>query len=59
MRVRGRLGLFVVRHPGQGSSMSDRTADPFLARCSGRKGCRVGSERHHVVERQIDDIGSH
>src|ERR1700719_5207487 len=37
-----------------------RTGRPTLfPRCSRRKGCRVGSERHHVVERQIDDIGRH
>ena len=37
-------------------TMSDWTADPFLAGCSGRKGCRVGSEGHHVVDHQVGDI---
>src|ERR1700730_2218003 len=42
------------------SSISDWTADPFLAGCSGRKGCRVaGGERHHVVEHQVGDIWRH
>jgi hypothetical protein len=29
------------------------------AGCSGRKRRRVSGKRHHVVERQLDDIGRH